>query len=167
MAMRARRHLVASSKTSVSLKGSRYFSFHTFYHLARSVCFVVALFFQGGFLYLYVQVGVCEREADVQARQRYHLVCLIDIVHPSPMLFAVYLHFSRFAIDKDVFFHRRQCEVILEFPRPIRNFSAWREDFENYPWRLEKVTCSSVAWIAGDGNIGMEVAFLRNLHFDV
>ena len=81
------------SKTSVSLKGSRYFSFHTFYHLARSVCFVVALFFQGGFLYLYVQVGVCEREADVQARQRYHLVCLIDIVHPSPMLFAVYLHF--------------------------------------------------------------------------
>jgi hypothetical protein len=57
--------------------------------------------------------------------------------------------------------------IVLEFPGAVFQFCAGGKHFDDQARRLEKVTGSPVTRVAGHGDIGMEVAFLGNVDFDI
>jgi hypothetical protein len=98
--------------------------------------------------------------------------CQVDLVvgpkggvDPFVLLFSVELHFQRSRADKEVFLNGGVRGMVLEFPGPVLQFCARRENFDDQARRLQKITGSSITWVARDSDIGIEVTFLGRVLF--
>src|SRR6266568_7870612 len=76
-------------------------------------------------------------------------------------------YFERSGVCENVFFGRRMGAVIFEFPSSVCDLCAWGEHFNDEAWGVDRLDCPSVAWIAGDDHIRVEVACVRDVDFHV
>ena len=86
---------------------------------------------------------------NTQARQVDLVVGSKGVVDPFVLLFSVELHFQRSRADKEVFLNGGMRGVVLEFPGPVFQFCARRENFDDQARRLQKITAPPVTWVAG------------------
>ncbi len=92
---------------------------------------------------------------------------LVESLKSDGPIFVIAFDFERLRIYQDIFFDGEMRAIIFEFPRSVGELCGRGKDIHNEAWRLDRLHSSPVAWIARHRYVGIEVACVRIVFFEL